>query len=124
MKTYINSVVAILLISASSMMLLSNAQAAQNGAALLQITLDISETNRPAAVGVFKKYKQPFLDKAPGAKAKELLVRGEDVQVFHEFSSLESAQAYLTSELFSQDVVGELKPLLNANPEIRIYMKF
>jgi hypothetical protein len=31
------------------------------------------------------------------------------------------AQAYLSSNLFTKDVVDGLKPLLSAEPEIRIY---
>ena len=67
------------------------------------------------------KYKQPFLDGVVGAKSKELLIRDEDVQVSHEFSSEESARAYLATKLFTEDVVGELKSLLEADPEVRIY---
>ena len=35
--------------------------------------------------------------------------------------SEENARAYLTTEIFSNDVVGELKSLLEADPEVRIY---
>jgi len=87
----------------------------------LQITLQIGSKNREAAVGVYTKYKAPFLEKVPGAESKSLLVRDEDVQVLHGFSSKEEAESYLTSDLFSNDVVGELGPLLDADPEIRIY---
>lgn len=90
-------------------------------AAYLQITLQISGANRPAAVGVFQKYKAPFLETVAGAKSKELLTRQEDVQVLHGFDSKESAAAYLQSELFTADVVAGLKPLLDANPEVRVY---
>ena len=89
--------------------------------AYLEITLKIKSENRAAAAAVYEKYKKPFLNKIAGAKTKELLVRDEDVQVFHGFTSEESAQAYLSSEIFTNDVVNELKPLLEADPEIRIY---
>jgi len=89
--------------------------------AVLEITLRVSEANREAAAGVYTKYKQPFLDQAPGAKSKQLLVRDEDVQVLHGFASVADANAYLTNPLFSADIVGELSPLLDAGPEIRIY---
>jgi len=89
--------------------------------AYLQITLQIANANREAAVGVYTKYRAPFLNKVPGAESKSLLVRDEDVQVLHGFSSKEAAEAYLKSDLFSNDVVGELSPLLAADPEIRIY---
>ena len=89
--------------------------------AYLQITLKIKNENRGAAAAVYKKYKQPFLDEIAGAKSKELLIRDEDVQVLHGFSSEKNAHAYLATELFSNDVVGELKGLLDADPEVHIY---
>ena len=67
------------------------------------------------------KYKQPFLAKVAGAKSKELLIREDDVQVLHGFSARADAEAYLKSELFNNDVAVELKPLLKAAPEVRIY---
>ena len=54
-----------------------------------------------------------------GAKSKELLVRDEDVEVLHGFDTVEQANAYLKSRLFSSDVVGALKPLLDAEPDVR-----
>jgi hypothetical protein len=87
----------------------------------LQITLTIAENNRVAAAGVYQKYKAPFLNTIAGATSKELLVRERDVQVLHGFDSAENANAYLQSELFTADVVGELKPLLAAAPDIRVY---
>ncbi len=89
--------------------------------AYLQITLKIKNENREAAAAVYGKDLQPFLDGIAGAMSKELLVRDEDVQVLHGFASEENARAYLTTEIFSNDVVNELKPLLEADPEIRIY---
>ncbi len=89
--------------------------------AFLQITLKVKNENREAAAAVYLKYKKPFLDTIAGAKSKELLVRDEDVQVLHGFASEENARAYLTTEIFSNDVVGELKSLLEADPEVRIY---
>ncbi|MDU8923788.1 hypothetical protein RYD26_02435 [Pasteurellaceae bacterium LIM206] len=89
--------------------------------AYLQITLKIDETKRAAAAKVYTDYKTPFLTGIKGAQSKELLVRTEDVQVLHGFDSVENAQAYLTSDLFNHDVVKGLAPLLNADPEIRVY---
>ena len=89
--------------------------------AYLQITLKIKNENREAAAAVYMKYKKPFLDKIAGAKSKELLIRDEDVQVMNGFASEENARAYLTTELFTNDIVGELKPLLEADPEVHIY---
>jgi hypothetical protein len=87
----------------------------------MQITLKITPANRPAAAGVYARYKAPFLDRVAGAKSKELLVRDEDVQVLHGFDTSEQANAYLKSQLFSEDVVSALQPLLDAAPDIRIY---
>jgi hypothetical protein len=87
----------------------------------LQITLKIAPANRPAAAGVYQRYKAPFLSTIAGAKSKELLVRNDDVQVLHGFDTAEQANAYLKSGLFASDVVGALKPLLDAAPDVRIY---
>ncbi|KJU81991.1 hypothetical protein MBAV_005809 [Candidatus Magnetobacterium bavaricum] len=89
--------------------------------AYLEITLKIAEADRQKAAGVYTKYKQPFLDKIPGARSKELLIRSEDVQVLHGFDSVELAQGYLGSALFTGDVVEALKPYLQAAPDVRIY---
>ena len=87
----------------------------------LQITLQVADKNREAAAGVYTKYKEPFLKKVSGAESKSLLVRDEDVQVLHGFSSKEAAESYLKSDMFNKDVVTELGPLLDADPEIRMY---
>lgn len=92
--------------------------------AYLEITLDIKPENRGSAAGVYLKYKEPFLKQIDGATSKELLIRTEDVQVLHGFESEEQAKAYLTTKLFENDVVRELKPFLESNPEIRIYSVF
>ena len=92
--------------------------------AYLEITLDIKSENRENAGGVYVKYKDPFLKQIKGATSKELLLRAEDVQVLHGFESEADAKAYLSSELFENDVVRELKPYLESNPEIRVYSVF
>ncbi len=92
--------------------------------AYLEISLDIKPENRAAAAGVYLKYKAPFLEQIQGALSKELLIRTEDVQVLHGFSSEEEASKYLSSDLFGQDVVNALKPFLEANPEVRVYSVF
>jgi hypothetical protein len=89
--------------------------------AYLEITLKIAESDRQSAAAVYSKYKQPFLDSISGARSKELLLRDDDVQVLHGFDSVESAQSYLSSTLFTHDVVEALKPYLQNDPEIRIY---
>jgi ABC-type sugar transport system substrate-binding protein len=91
------------------------------GKAYLEITLKVDPQDRPAAAAVYKKFKRPFLTKIPGAKSKELLIRDDDVQVLHGFATKAQAEAYLKSDLFTKDVVVALKPLLKADPEVRIY---
>jgi len=87
----------------------------------LQITMTIALQNRPAAAEIYQKFKTPFLSTVQGAESKQLLIREEDVQVLHGFSSLADAQNYLRSNLFTQDVVVALQPLFEAAPDIRIY---
>jgi hypothetical protein len=89
--------------------------------AYLEITLKIAPQDRPAAGAIYAKYKKPFLSKISGAKSKELLMRDDDVQVLHGFATRKQAEAYLSSDLFTKDVVVGLKPLLTADPEVRIY---
>ncbi|MFZ6777706.1 hypothetical protein ACO0LD_12820 [Undibacterium sp. Ji83W] len=89
--------------------------------AYLEITLKVDPKDRAAAAAIYSKLKQPFLGKIPGAKSKELLVRDDDVQVLHGFTTRKQAEAYLSSDLFTKDVVVSLKPLLKADPEVRIY---
>jgi hypothetical protein len=89
--------------------------------AYLEITLQIDPRDRAAAADVYNKYKQPFLADVPGAQTKQLLVRDQDVQVLHGFDSVAHANEYLASDLFTGDVVGELGPLLQAVPEIRVF---
>ena len=87
----------------------------------LQINLKIADKDRPAAAAIYEKYKAPFLSTVTGALSKTLLIRPEDVQVLHGFDTEENAQAYLKSALFNQDVVTQLSPLLQAQPDVRIY---
>lgn len=89
--------------------------------AYLEITMKISEENRPAAAKVYNDYRQPFLDTIKGALTKNLLIRDEDVQVLHGFDSAENAAAYLKSEMFNNDVFVGLKPLWSADPDVKIY---
>lgn len=89
--------------------------------AYLEITMKVSGADRAKAGAVYSKYKQPFLTTIAGAESKDLLVRAEDVQVLHGFDSRASAESYLKSALFGNDVVAALKPYLMADPEIRIY---
>jgi len=89
--------------------------------AYLEITIKVPAKDRMKAGAVYSKYKDPFLATIPGAESKELLLREEDVQVLHGFDSRASAESYLKSALFGNDVVRELKPYLSADPEVRVY---
>ena len=55
--------------------------------AYLEITMKVSGADRAKAGAVYAKYKQPFLTTIAGAESKDLLLRGEDVQVLHGFDS-------------------------------------
>lgn len=89
--------------------------------AYLEITMTIPEEKRPAAAKVYADYRRAFLDAVPGALTKQLLVRDADVQVLHGFDSVESAAAYLKSDLFTEDVFTRLEPTWDADPDVRIY---
>lgn len=89
--------------------------------AYLEITMKIEAANRPAAAKVYTDYRDPFLKTIEGALTKDLLIRDEDVQVLHGFDSIEHAQAYLTSEMFQNDVFVGLKPLWSTNPDVKIF---
>jgi len=89
--------------------------------AYLEITMKIEESNRSAAAKVYTDYRGPFLETIEGALTKNLLIRDEDVQVLHGFDSVEHAQAYLSSEMFQNDVFVGLKPLWSSDPDVKIY---
>ena len=89
--------------------------------AYLEVTLHISDANRAKPAAVYSEFKEPFLTTIQGAEQKTLLIRGEDVQVLHGFDTVAHAEAYLTSPLFTHDVVTALTPLLDSAPEVRIY---
>jgi len=89
--------------------------------AYLEITMYVSNANKPVAAAVYNKYKQTFLETIKGAKSKDLLIRDEDVQVLHGFETTEQANDYLKTDLFNNDVVKELSPLFDKAPEIKIY---
>ena len=87
--------------------------------AFLEITMNIKEENRAAEV--YTTFKQPFLSEINGAVTKDLLIRPEDVQVLHGFTSTETAGEYLKSEMFQNDVFVGLKDLWTTDPDVRIY---
>ncbi|QTQ16971.1 hypothetical protein [Treponema parvum] len=89
--------------------------------AYLEITMKIGNSNRAAAAKVYTDYRDPFLKTIKGALSKDLLIRDDDVQVLHGFDSVENAQAYLSSDMFKNDVFVGLKPLWSADPDVRIY---
>lgn len=89
--------------------------------AYLEITLKVAKHNRTAAAGVYTKYRETFLTQVKGAQSKELLIRDEDVQVFHRFDTVNNVQSYVASDLFTRDVAGALQPFLQEAPDVRIY---
>ena len=89
--------------------------------AYLEITMVIDNSDRPAAAKVYNDYRQPFLQQIKGAASKDLLLRDEDVQVLHGFTSVEEAKAYLESDMFQNDVFVGLKGLWKQDPDVKIY---
>ena len=86
--------------------------------AFLEITMNINEENRAAAAKVYTAFKQPFLSEINGAVTKDLLIRQEDVQVLHGFTSVDAAAEYLKSEMFQNDVFVGLKDLWTTDPDV------
>ncbi|MCV9952417.1 hypothetical protein [Paenibacillus sp. BT-177] len=83
--------------------------------AYLQITLKINAPEREAATKVYTAYKEPFLSGISGAVSKELLVRDEDVQVLHGFTSEADAKAYLESDLSRMTLLLDSKTCFKLN---------
>jgi hypothetical protein len=113
-STLVTAVFAVLLTA-----MLTGSPTAYAGTAYLEITNKLDIQDRPAAVEIYRKYKQPFLTSIPGARS--ILIRQHDVQVLHGFATAKQAEAYLSSDLFTKGVAVALKPLLKADPEVRIY---
>ncbi|MDF7673674.1 hypothetical protein PT277_09405 [Acetobacteraceae bacterium ESL0709] len=89
----------------------------------LQITLKISGVNRNRVVSLYQYYDALFLETVTGAHSRELLLRSEDLQVMYGFDTEKNAKAYLRSSLFTQDILGSIRPLLDTSPEIRLYQE-
>ncbi len=89
--------------------------------AYLEITMKIPNSKRPQAAKFYFDYRGTFLEQIEGAVSKDLLVRDKDVQVLHGFDSVEHAKAYLSSEMFKNDVFTGLSPLREQDPEVRIF---
>lgn len=100
---------------------LSTTAAVADPGAYLEITLSITPENREAAAAIYFDYKEPFLTTIEGAETKVLLVRDDDVQVLHGFDTVDAATAYLTSDLFKNDVFVGLAPYVMGDPDVRIY---
>lgn len=57
-----------------------------------------------------------FFNTIGGAMTKDLLICAEDIQILQGFDSAE-----LNNCLFKKNVFVGLKPLWNANPDVKIY---
>ncbi|WP_312191976.1 hypothetical protein [Sphingobacterium sp.] len=87
----------------------------------LQITLKINAAEKGKISGVYDRFKTSFLDQINGATSNELLIGEEYFQLLYGFHTREDAQAFLSTELYNNDILIALKPLMLNNPEIRIY---
>lgn len=87
----------------------------------LEITLKSNAADRNVVLSLYHKFKSPFLDQIKGAVSIELLISDEDFQLLHSFETLDDAQAYLSTELYNNDILVALKPLLLDNPVVKIY---
>ncbi len=89
--------------------------------AYLEITLKIADADRVHAVDIYNWYKTPFLQAIEGSLTMELLHHVEDIQFLHGFDSYKNAQEYLLSELFNEEVVIALEPIIRNNLNMKIY---
>ena len=86
--------------------------------AYLQITMQISEANRPAAVKVYR-LSPAVLDTIEAALTKDLLVRDEDVQVLHGFDSVERAKGLPGKRPVQRRRRNRLGPYVGRRPQHR-----
>lgn len=77
----------------------------------LEITMVVKEKNRESVSKVYYDYKESFLKSINGTLIKDLLVRDENIQVLHGFNSIKNVKAYLSSDMFKNDVFARLKSL-------------
>lgn len=87
----------------------------------LEIRLGLDPQDR-AADAVNQKFEVPFLQEIAGAKSKELRVRHGDARVLRRFPGKQLTETYLESAYFIEGVATALEPLLQAEPEFRIYV--
>ena len=104
---------------AISAVLLAASSSVFAGTAYLEVTLQLDPQDRAAATALYRKYRPHFLAAIPGARS--MLIRQHDVQVLHGFATEKQAQDYLASGAFAADVVMPLRPLLKAEPRVRLY---
>lgn len=83
--------------------------------------LEFFEAIKNGFIKGFNGEEWGVLKEIKGALTKNLLVRDEDVQVLHGFDSIENAKAYLTSEMFNNNVAKGLSPLWDEESCIKIY---
>jgi hypothetical protein len=87
----------------------------------LLITVKISESRREEMIDqVYEPNRTRFLERISGAISKNLLLRREDIAVLHGFDTVESAEAYLQSDLYNQ-VVQLLAEYQEENPTVALY---
>ncbi len=89
--------------------------------AYLQITLKVNAVDKGAVSGVYHKFRALFLEQIQGATSIELLIGDEYIQLLHSFDTAEEAEAFLSTELYNNDMLVALKPFIVDTPEVRIY---
>ncbi|WP_104381543.1 hypothetical protein [Sphingobacterium sp. HMA12] len=89
--------------------------------AYLQITLKINNSDKGAVSGIYDKFRDSFLDQVKGATSIELLIGNGYIQLLHVFDTAEDAQAFLSTELYNNEILLALKSLMVDTPMISVY---
>ncbi|PUV23897.1 MULTISPECIES: hypothetical protein [Sphingobacterium] len=89
--------------------------------AYLQVTLKINNSDKGAVSGIFDKFRDSFIDQIKGATSIELLIGDGYIQLLHVFDTVEDAHAFLSTELYNNNILFALKSLMVDTPQVSIY---
>ncbi|WP_433900269.1 hypothetical protein [Sphingobacterium puteale] len=89
--------------------------------AYLQVTLKINNSDKGAVSGIYEKFRDSFIDQIKGATSIELLIGDGYIQLLHVFDTAEDAQAFLSTELYNNNILFALKSLMVDTPRVSIY---
>lgn len=89
--------------------------------AYVVLTADVPADKRDSASRDYYMNKASFLNDIDGAVNKELLKRDQDLMIVAGFSSLDSANAFLSTELYQKDIFTGMKKYSSKEPVVQVY---